>query len=317
VSLVFRIFLLNAVVLVAAGVALVVTPVTVSSPASLREAAVLLAGLAALLLVNVVVVRRAFQPLVRLSDLMESVEPLRPGRRVPVYGDDAEVVKLTRAFNAMLDRLERERRRSVRLSLDGQEGERRRVAQELHDEIGQTLTAVVLQLERVARRAPPELCDDLVEARETARGSLEEVRAVAQRLRPEALEDLGLPNALAALCRRLADRSGLRIVRQLEEDLLPLPSEAELVIYRVAQEALTNTLRHADASRATVSLSGRERIVLSVTDDGRGLDGAAPGAGIQGMRERALLVGGALEFRTPPDGGVEVRLELDSREAQR
>jgi two-component system, NarL family, sensor histidine kinase UhpB len=312
VSLVARIFLLNAAVLLAAGLALLVTPVTVSSPTSLREAVVVVVGLVALLVVNVLVLRRTFAPLVRLSQAMQTVEPLHPGGRVPVYGDDREVVNLTSAFNEMLDRLERERERSVRLSLAGQENERRRVAQELHDEVGQTLTAVLLQLERLGRTAPPELREELSEARETARTSLEEVRAVAQRLRPEALDDLGLRNALAALAQRLSERSGIRIVRRLDSDVAPLSREAELVVYRVAQEALTNTLRHSGATRAEVALSGHgERVVLRVSDDGRGLDGAEPGAGIQGMRERALLVGGELELSSPEGGGAEVRLELD------
>ena len=317
VSLVVRIFLLNAAVLLAAGLALLVTPVTVSSPTALREAAVVVAGLAGLLLVNVLVLRRTFAPLVRLTQAMQTVEPLHPGRRVPVYGDDREVVKLTSAFNEMLDRLERERQRSVRLSLAGQESERRRVAQELHDEVGQTLTAVLLHLERLGRDAPEELRDELSEARETARTSLEEVRAVAQRLRPAALDDLGLPNALAALCQRLSERSGVRIARDLDAGFEPLSPEAELVIYRVAQEALTNTLRHSAAKRAKVALTRQgQHVVLRVTDDGRGFDGAEPGAGIQGMRERALLVGGELELSSPDGGGAEVRLELDGSEAR-
>lgn len=316
-SLVARIFLLNAAVLLAAAVALLVTPVTVSSPTALREAVVVVVGLAALLLVNVLVLRRAFAPLVRLSQAMQVVEPLHPGRRVPVYGDDREVVNLTSAFNEMLDRLERERERSVRLSLAGQESERRRVAQELHDEVGQTLTAVLLHLERLGRSAPPELQDELSEARETARMSLEEVRAVAQRLRPEALDDLGLPNALAALCQRLSERSDVRIARELDSEFEPLSPEAELVIYRVAQEALTNTLRHSGATQAKVALSKRgDRVVLRVTDDGCGLDGAEPGAGMQGMRERALLVGGDLELSSRDGEGAEVRLELKGSEAR-
>src|ERR671917_516309 len=172
--------------------------------------ATLVAGVTAILLTNLVLLGRAFAPLSRLTSLMRRVEPLEPGERIPVYGDDEEVVELTRAFNEMLDRLEAERWESARRSLDAQEGERRRVAQELHDEVGQALTAIVLQLDRMARKAEPALREELAEARESARASLGDVRRIAQRLRPEVLEDLGLANALQALCDRVGEHGGIR-----------------------------------------------------------------------------------------------------------
>jgi two-component system sensor histidine kinase UhpB len=141
---------------------------------------------------------------------------LEPGRRVPVYGTETEVAELTLAFNEMLDRLEEERRQSAAHALSAQEGERRRVAQELHDEVGQSLTAVLLQLGRVQRAAPLDLRAELAEARETARESLEEVRQIAQRLRPEALDELGLQSALEALAERVSEQGGLRVVSRLD-----------------------------------------------------------------------------------------------------
>jgi two-component system sensor histidine kinase UhpB len=310
-SLVTRIFLVNAAVLVAAVVALALSPVTVSDPVALAEAVVLVAGLTGLLLVNLALFRRTFAPLAHLTQLMRTVDPLQPGRRIPVYSDDAEVAELALAFNQMLDRLEEERRESTRRSLNAQEGERRRVAQELHDEIGQSLTAVVLQLDRLCRMAPESQHDDHVEARETARKTLEEVRQIAQRLRPEALEELGLRTALATLAERISEQGGLRVVHRLDANLPELSPAAELVIYRVAQESLTNVLRHADASHAVLTLRGdAEGVTLQVSDDGCGLDGSRAGAGIQGMRERALLVDATLGLRTSPQGGAEVRLEV-------
>lgn len=310
-SLLTRVFLLNAAVLVAAVVALALSPVTVSDPVALKEVVVLVAGLSALLVVNLVLFRRTFGPLARLTELMRTIDLLQPGRRVPVYGDDVEVAELTLAFNEMLDRLEEERRESARRTLSAQEGERRRVAQELHDEIGQRLTALVLELDMLGRADPNDLGKGLVNAREAARASLEEVRQIAQRLRPEALDELGLQNALAALAERVSDQGGLRIVRRLDRRLPPLTPEAELVIYRITQESLTNVLRHAGASEAVLTLRGdAEGVALQVVDDGRGFHSTQPGAGIQGMRERALLVGAALGIRTGPEGGTEVRLEL-------
>jgi two-component system, NarL family, sensor histidine kinase UhpB len=310
-SLLTRVFLVNAAVLAAAVLALALSPVTVSDPVALQEAVVLVAGLTVLLIVNLVLFRRTFAPLARLTQLMRTVDPLRPGPRLPIYGDDAEVAELTLAFNEMLDRLEEERRQSARRSLSAQEGERHRVAQELHDEIGQSLTAVVLQLDRLYRSAPESLREEHAEAREAARETLEEVRQIAQRLRPEALDELGLQTALAALAERISDQGGLRILHRLDGRLPRLSPEAELVIYRIAQESLTNVLRHAGASQAVLTLrADAEGVTLQVADDGCGLDGIQPGAGIQGMRERALFVGAVLEIRTKPQVGTEVRLEV-------
>jgi two-component system, NarL family, sensor histidine kinase UhpB len=310
-SLRTRVFLMNSTVLGIAVLVLVVSPATVSSPVLLAETLVLMAGLTVIMLVNLVFFRRAFAPLVRLTELMRTIDLLEPGRRVPVYGTESEVADLTLAFNEMLDRLEEERRQSATHALDAQEGERQRVARELHDEVGQSLTAVVLQLGRVERTVPAELRPEVAEVRETARASLEEVRQIAQRLRPEALDELGLQSALETLAERVADQGGLRVGSRLDDRLPTLSATAELVIYRVAQEALTNTLRHARASHAVMALrADAEEVVLSVIDDGRGLQGRPPGAGIQGMRERAMLAGARIDIRDRAEGGVEVRLAL-------
>jgi two-component system, NarL family, sensor histidine kinase UhpB len=314
ISLRTRVFLVTSAVLALAGLALVVSPATVSSSVVLAEAAVLGAGLAVILLVILILLRRAFAPLVRLTEVMRTIDLLEPGRRVPVYGTETEVTELTLAFNEMLGRLEEERRQSARNALSAQEGERHRVARELHDEVGQTLTAVVLQLGRVEQAVPADLRADVAEARETARASLDEVRQIAQRLRPEVLDELGLQSALEALAERVSEQGGLRVAKRLQGRLPALSSTDELVIYRVAQEALTNTLRHASASTATLTLRGdAEGASLIVSDDGRGLNGAPPGAGIQGMRERAMLAGATISIRNRAEGGTEVRLELPTK----
>jgi two-component system, NarL family, sensor histidine kinase UhpB len=314
-SLLSRILTVNALVLVAAAVGLALTPATVSTPIALQEVVVLVAGISAMLVVNLFLVRRSFAPLRRLSEMMGQVEPLAPGVRIPVYGEDEEIVRLTAAFNAMLERLERERRHSLRRLLAAQEGERERVARELHDEIGQSLTALLLHLQRILREAPPELREDLDEVREATRATLEEVREVARRLRPEVLDDLGLPEALAALCNRLRDQSGFEIAWRVDQDLPPFSPEVELVVYRVAQEALTNALRHSGGTAVRLELvGGGSRNVLIVRDDGRGLaQGAANGAGLQGIRERAVMIQASCGVRTHPEGGTEVRLTFPSR----
>lgn len=318
VSLRTRVFVANAAVFVGAGLILAITPWTVTVPGNLREATVLAAGLTATVLVNLLVLGRTFAPLDRLTDAMERFQPLRTDARVPIYGSEREIVQLTKAFNDMVDRIERERRDSVQRSLAAQEGERRRVAQELHDEIGQSLTALLLQIEGLARLAPPAMSEEMGQLRQTTRETLNQIRDVARRLRPEVLDDLGLDKAIATLCQRLGEQSGLTIVWSFEASLPQLRPEAELVAYRVAQEALTNAMRHSGAERVDLRLEREDEfVVLTVDDDGRGIDpNAEPGSGIQGMRERALLIGA--DFDVGPNGsgdgsGTVVRLRLDGR----
>ena len=309
----WRIFVVNAAILVTAAVALAFSPATVSFPIALTEGIVLTAGLIAILLVNLFLIRRSFEPLERLTRLMRRVDLLQPGQRVEVSGPE-EVRELGAVFNEMLDRLERERHESGWDALKAQEEERRRVAQELHDEVGQALTAVMLQIDRVAKAAPDELSEELRETLETTRASLDDVRRIAKRLRPEALDDLGLVPALNALATTFAERTGLRIARSLPAVPPVLGKEDELVLFRVAQEGLTNAARHAKTARIDLSLEETGgAVVLRVRDYGVGRDGTPPGAGIRGMRERALLVGADLSIHPATGGGTEVRLSLPLR----
>ena len=314
-SLRTRVFLVNAFVFVIAGTLLALTPATISVPSDLSEAVVLAVGLTATVLLNLLVVSRTFAPLSRLIEAMERFDPLSADYRVPVYGNEREIVQLTKAFNDMLDRIERERRESVQHSLAAQERERQRVAQELHDEIGQSLTALLLQIEGLERSAADDVeREELAELRQATRDTLNQVRGVAQRLRPEVLDDLGLGKAISALCERLGEQSGIAIGCDIDPELPQLAPEAELVTYRVAQEALTNTLRHSGAQRAAVTLEqDGEDVLLTVADDGRGLGDSDPGAGIQGMRERALLIGARFRIDPGEEAGAVVRLRVDGR----
>ncbi|MFI1050155.1 histidine kinase [Streptomyces griseoruber] len=306
-SLFWRIFGLNALVLGAATALLLWAPVTVSVPVLLTEAVILVGGLAVMLVATGTLLRWGLAPLGRLTRLMTTVDLLRPGQRLPVPGagggggGGGEVSELIRTFNAMLDRLEHERATSSARALLAQEAERRRIAQELHDEVGQSMTAILLVLKRAADDAPGPLREDLRQAQEITRESLDEVRRLVRRLRPGVLEDLGLVSALTSLTQDFATHTGLHVVRRFDADLPALGEESELVLYRVAQESLTNTARHADARRVEVSLRrADEAVVLEIADDGRGIEAACEGAGIRGMRERALLAGATLDIASTP-----------------
>nr|WP_245727286.1 sensor histidine kinase [Streptomyces longwoodensis] len=289
-SLFWRMFSLNAAGLVVAA-ALLLGPVTVSTPVLPAEAVVVVVGLAVLLVVHAVVLRIGLAPLGRLGRAMAAADLLSPGRRA-VVGGPVETAGLITTYNAMLDRLEAERATSAGRALSAQERERQRIARELHDEVGQTLTAVLLQLKRVADRVPADLRAEVGQAQDATRAGLDEVRRIARRLRPGVLDELGLLSALRALAAEFTEH-GLTVRPDLGPALPPLTPEAELVVYRVAQEALTNTARHAAADRAGLVLRAAPGgVELVVRDNGRGPGAAREGAGIRGMRERALLVGG-------------------------
>lgn len=308
-SLFRRVFLLNSLVLLAAALLLLIGPITVSTPVLFTEALILVAGLAMMLVVNAVLLRLGLAPLVRLTRTMTTIDLLKPGPR-PVVSGHGEIAELVQAFNGMISRLEAERAASAGLALSAQEAERRRIAQELHDEIGQSLTVVLLDLKRVADLAPPDVRDQLRQTQETTRDSLNEIRRIARRLRPGVLEELGLVSALKALATEASVGGGLTIAHRISSGLPELGHDVELVVYRVAQEAVTNTVRHSGASSGRLALFRTgDGLELSMTDDGVGLGAAAEGAGLRGMRERALLIGAELRLGSAAGGGgTSVRL---------
>ncbi|AQT70376.1 sensor histidine kinase [Streptomyces sp. fd1-xmd] len=309
-SLFWRVFTMNAIVLITATVLLLSPWVTVSTPVLFGEAMLVIAGVVAMLVTNALAFRFGLAPLKRLSRAMATADLLRPGARPEVTGH-GEVGELVQTFNTMLDRLERERASSGARVASAQEAERRHLARDLHDEVGQTLTAVLLQLKWLADRAPDDLRADLSAVQETTRDSLDEIRRIARRLRPGVLEDLGLASALRALAAEFTT-PGVTVRHRLDPGLPRLAQDAELAIYRVAQEALTNAARHSHAHHIGLELRqrGPERVELVVLDDGHGREGAEEGSGIHGMRERALLIGARFSIDNTPEGGTEVRLQV-------
>ena len=254
--------------------------------------------------------RRVVAPLGQLARRMETVDLLRRGQRIDVRRDD-EIGRVVRAFNRMLDRLESERQQSGRRVLAAQEAERVGIARDLHDEVGQVLTGVLLHLNSIAEAVPTHR-DEIDAAKQAVRVALDEVRRISSELRPEMLEHLGLVSALTELSTTFARVSGLRVERQFDPALPKLSADAELAVYRIAQEGLTNVARHAAATEVTIALErGPGSVVLSVGDDGRGFDGPPQEhGGLRSMRERALLIDGALAVKPRRRGGVEVRLEV-------
>jgi len=305
-----KVCLINGALFVAAAMVLVVSPATVSSQVTWNEVAVLTLGLVVILAANALLLRGVLAPLDRLVQRMDGFSTGTPGERLPHRGDPV-AASLARSFNSLLDRLETERAEGNARALAAQENERRRLAQELHDEVGQSLTVVLLGITRALGTDAAEAEQELALVRDSARSSLDEVRRIVRGLRPGVLEDLGLITALRAMADEFADHSGADVRQHLPHHLPAMASSTELVIFRVAQEALTNVSRHAAASTVDVRLlTDGSTVTLSVVDDGEGIDRPVNGEGIRGMRERALAVGGELRILPAAAGGTEVSLRV-------
>lgn len=261
--------------------------------------------------------RRRLRPLEDLIEAMEKVDlsstrPLLPAS-IDGVGETEEVERIELAFLRMMRRLEAERRRAGSAALHAQEEERARVARDLHDEVNQSLTGLLLRLEAVREAAPPELEGELAETKALANQAMTELLSLARQLRPTALDDLGLVAAIGGQVEQLG-RGEIEARLEVEGDFSDLGDDAQLVVYRVAQEALTNAARHSGAKRIEVRLRRSEggSVLLDIADDGRGFafDESERGLGIGGMRERALLVGGELAIESRPGAGTKVHLTV-------
>jgi two-component system, NarL family, sensor histidine kinase UhpB len=315
-SLFRRAVAVNVTVLVAAVLLLALSPATISATVTPSEWIVLAAGTAAVIVVNLLLLRRVFGPLERLEQVMGRVDPHEPGRRIGEEHPDGEIARVSKAFNSMLDRLEHERADSRRRALRASEAERGRVARELHDEVGQLLTGVVLQLEGLAAAVPAARREEVAGIQDNVREGVQTVREIAGGLRPPALDEFGLRASLVALATGFGERSGLKVRHHIDPALPALDAETELALYRVAQEALTNVARHAHACEVELLVHANRLVVeLTVADDGRGFsaEDLHSSYGVAGMRERALLVGGSLEMRHRPPQGTAVSLTVPVR----
>ena len=267
------------------------------------------------LLVNMMMLQRRFSPLEDLIARIEAVDPANPTElEAPEGGTGAdEVDRLARSFQRLLARVEVERRRSGRLVLRAQEEERRRLARDLHDEVNQALTAILLRLEALSHSAPPELEDELAEVKKLVNQAMSELLQLARQLRPSALDDHGLLPALATHVRRFAAQTGIETDLNTRGEAADLAPDQEIAVYRVAQEALANVARHAEASHVQIDLdTSGDALELRVRDDGRGFtrNGRRKGLGLDGMAERARLVGGELEIESVPGTGTELVMRV-------
>ena len=276
--------------------------------------AILALAIVLTLCVNLWMLQRRFAPLDRLIRQIERIDPSEP-RAVDLARDPVkEIDRLSLSFRRLLDGIEEERRRSGRLVVRAQEEERRRLARDLHDEAGQALTAILLRLQALAGDVPPERATEVEELKRLVNRAMEDLSGLARQLRPSALDDHGLAAAIDGQVKRFEDTTGVSARASVAGDPSQLDEERQIAIYRAVQEALSNVSRHAGAQEVEVELEVAEHgAELRVRDDGRGFDPATAngdGLGLEGMAERARLVGGHLDVRSAPGGGSSLTMRL-------
>jgi two-component system sensor histidine kinase UhpB len=263
---------------------------------------------------NLWMLQRRFRPLESLIDQIEAIDPAEPTPLELRRSDPVEEIdRLASSFHNLLERIEDERRRSGQLAMRAQEEERRRLARDLHDEVNQALTAILLRLEALAQETPPERAPEVIELKRLVNQAMDELLNLARQLRPSALDDHGLVAALETQMKRFSARTGIEARLDTGGDPDALADVIQTAIYRVAQEALTNVTRHAGATVVELVVAQTNgEVELRVSDDGRGFDPAARGRGLGlvGMAERARLVGGELDVRSAPGGGTTITLRV-------
>src|SRR6266480_2093850 len=267
------------------------------------------------LLVNMLMLRRRFSPLERLIERVEAIDPADPaGFEAPEDHEAIEEIdRLAASFRRMLGRIDDERKRSGRAVLRAQEEERKRLARDLHDEVNQSLTAILLRMEALSQTAPSEVVGELGELKRLVNQAMDELLKLARQLRPSALDDHGLSSAIASQVRRFSSQTGVKAEMRTSGVPVDLEPDQEIAIYRFAQEALSNVAQHADASNVQVEMSANGHgMRVKVRDDGRGFEPQyeREGTGLIGMAERARLVGARLDVRSRPNGGTSLTLEV-------
>jgi two-component system sensor histidine kinase UhpB len=270
-----------------------------------------------LLFVNMILLRRRFSPLESLIARLEEIDPAQPTAQFVIPRTNVEEVeRLAITFRRLLRRIEDERRRSGRLVLRAQEEERRRLARDLHDEVNQALTAILLRLQALSEEAPPELATQITALKALVNQAMEELLRLARQLRPASLDDLGLIAAIEGQLARFSEQTGIQAVLHSEGAPEAITEEQQTVIYRVVQEALSNTAQHSGATFVDFELRvfPSHGVELRVRDNGHGFDSGVQaetgGIGLAGMAERARLVGGELSVTSAPGTGTRVRLYI-------
>ncbi len=231
-------------------------------------------------------------------------------------GIDTQADQLASAFNLVLEALDEAARQRASQIINAQEQERQRIARELHDETSQVLTSLLISLAVLEESfESPEARERIADTRSLAHSTLRAIRNLSIDLRPSALDDLGLLPALRWYVKEYHKKCSIEVEFHASGLKERLPAEMETALYRIVQESLTNTARHANASRVRISLKGTDNAIkATIIDNGSGFDyeallknpGEGRGLGVAGMQERALLLNGTLQIDSEMGKGTKV-----------
>jgi signal transduction histidine kinase len=242
---------------------------------------------------------------------------------LPIQSND-EVGELTEGFNKMAgqlqqqqDELAQERQNTLRSMIDGQEQERQRLSRELHDGLGQSFIAIKLQLESFCDEIEGEKKEKLNKLKDYFEITIEDIRRMSNDLAPSVLKEFGLMTALRNLCRLFSEQSNIEIIYNSTGKIPKLTSKAQTYLYRIAQEALNNAVKHSEATEILVTLDGRaDEVRLIIQDNGSGFDTnnveASGGNGIQNMRERAYLLPGKIDINSVVNAGTTIEVKCSA-----
>ncbi len=273
---------------------------------------------------NFVVLQIAFRPLTELGKVMKRVRAGERSLRAPLTGVDSQADQLAEAFNMVLEALDEASRLRASQIIQAQEQERQRIARELHDETSQVLTSLLISLTLLEESVETqEARERIADTRALAHSTLRAIRNLSIDLRPSALDDLGLLPALRWYVKEYQKKCSINVEFHATGFKERLPAEMETALYRIVQECLTNTAKHANANRVTITLKEEtNRVYARITDDGQGFDyeallktpGQERGLGLAGMNERAVLLDGTLNIHSTPERGtiIEVSIPLPS-----
>lgn len=269
---------------------------------------------------NFVVLQIAFRPLMHLGRVMRQVQAGESSLRAPLTGVDSQADQLARTFNMVLDALDEASRLRASQIINAQEQERQRIARELHDETSQVLTSLLISLAVLEESVETqEARERIADTRALAHSTLRAVRNLSIDLRPSALDDLGLLPALRWYVKEYQKKCSIVVDFQSTGFKQRLPAEMETALYRIVQECLTNTAKHANARKVSITLKEDwERVYATIVDDGQGFDYEAllktpnqeRGLGLAGMHERAVLLDGELTIHSVAGHGTTIEVSI-------
>src|SRR6266536_5545546 len=275
---------------------------------------------------NFVVLQIAFRPLMDLGKVMNRVQSGERTLRAPLTGVDPQADQLAHTFNVMLETIDEANRLRATQILNAMEEERKRIARELHDETSQVLTSLLISLAILEESiTTPEARARIGDTRKLAHQTLRAIRNLSIDLRPSALDDLGLLPALRWYVKEYQQKCSIAVEFVAQNFKQRLPPEVETALYRIVQESLTNTARHANAHKVIVTVKEHaDAVYVTSTDDGIGFNVGTlhktpdqeRGLGLAGMNERAVLLDGSLDIHSIIGRGttIEVRIPLSPLE---